>query len=176
VEHDRTATNQIVMRLRKYLDRYYAADPEGLQSPLRLTIEELKVGPGGPRFRLTMTRKQIFLCHSSGDKTRVRQVKTRLLADGFSRWLDEDDLLPGHDWEQEIRRAVRRSSAVLVFLSPSSVTKEGFVQKEIRFALDVADEKPDGTIYNHSSPTARMFSSGTDEEMALGRSVRAKRI
>jgi hypothetical protein len=94
-----------------------------------------------------MTRKQIFLCHSSGDKTRVRQVKTRLLADGFSPWLDEDDLLPGHDWEQEIRRAVRRSSAVLVLLSPSSVTKEGFVQKETRFALDVADEKPNGTIY-----------------------------
>lgn len=36
---------------------------------------------------------------------------------------------------------------VLVCLSAQSVTKEGFVQKEIKFALDKADEKPDGTIF-----------------------------
>ena len=32
-------------------------------------------------------------------------------------------------------------------LSRSSVGKFGFVQKEIRFALDVAEEKPEGTIF-----------------------------
>ena len=29
----------------------------------------------------------------------------------------------------------------------NSVTKEGYVQKEIRYALDIADEKPEETIY-----------------------------
>ena len=34
-----------------------------------------------------------------------------------------------------------------VCLSSQSVRKEGFLQKEIKFALDVADEKPEGTIF-----------------------------
>lgn len=55
--------------------------------------------------------------------------------------------MPGQDWQEEISRAVRKSESVVVCLSRSSVTKEGFVQKEIRFALDVADEKPPGTIF-----------------------------
>jgi hypothetical protein len=36
---------------------------------------------------------------------------------------------------------------VIVCLSRSSITKEGYVQKEIRYALDVAEEKPEGTIF-----------------------------
>ena len=34
-----------------------------------------------------------------------------------------------------------------VFLSVDSVTKEGYLQKEIRQALDVANEKPEGSIF-----------------------------
>ncbi len=89
----------------------------------------------------------VFLCHPSGDKGRVRDLYRRLRADGFAPWLDEEDLLPGQDWEREIRRAVRAADVVLVCLSAHSVTKRGFVQKEIRLALDVADEQPEGTIY-----------------------------
>ena len=36
---------------------------------------------------------------------------------------------------------------MLVLLSNSSVSKEGYVQKEIKKILDVADEKPEGTIF-----------------------------
>ncbi len=32
-------------------------------------------------------------------------------------------------------------------LSKKSVTKSGFVQAEIKYALDVADEQPEGTIF-----------------------------
>jgi len=90
---------------------------------------------------------KIFLCHSSGDKKAVRRLHARLTKDGFLPWLDQQDLLPGQDWEAEIKKAVRNSDVILVCLSPSSITKQGFVQKEIRMALDVADEKPDGMIF-----------------------------
>lgn len=93
------------------------------------------------------SRLGIFLCHSSGDKPLARTLYKRLLADGFQPWLDEENLLPGHDWRHEIERAVRTSDIVIVCLSQSSITKEGFVQKEIKYALDVADEKPEGTIF-----------------------------
>jgi hypothetical protein len=44
-------------------------------------------------------------------------------------------------------KAIRASDAVVVCLSGSSVTKEGYLQKEIKDALQVAEEKPRGTIF-----------------------------
>lgn len=90
---------------------------------------------------------KVFLCHSSGDKPAVRELYRRLRADGVEPWLDEEDLLPGQEWEPEIAKAVRISDVIIVCLSRGSITKEGFVQKEIAFALDVAKEKPPGTIF-----------------------------
>lgn len=89
----------------------------------------------------------VFLCHGSEDKVIVREIYYDLREDGVDPWLDEKNILPGQDWDTEIRRAVRKSDAILVCLSSKSVNKEGYVQKEIRFALDVADEKPEGTIF-----------------------------
>jgi hypothetical protein len=54
--------------------------------------------------------------------------------------------LPGQDWDREIRRAVERADVVIVCLSNRS-EKRGYVQKEIRKALDVADEQPEGSIF-----------------------------
>jgi hypothetical protein len=90
---------------------------------------------------------RVFLCHSSGDRAKVRELHMELRSSGFTPWLDEEDLVPGTRWEPEIRKAVKQSDIVLVCLSKSSITKEGFVQKEIKIALDFADEKPDDTIY-----------------------------
>lgn len=91
---------------------------------------------------------KVFLCHTSQDKSAVRSLYKRLNTEGWiDPWLDEEKLLPGEDWEVEIRKAVREADAIVVFISNHSKTKEGFVQKEIRFALDIADEKPEGTIY-----------------------------
>jgi len=97
---------------------------------------------------MTKNRKlKIFLCHSKDDKPKVRKLYKRLIADGFDAWLDKEKLLPGQDWELEIQKAVRNSDTVVVCLSNNSISKEGYIQKEIRFALDVAQEKPEGTIF-----------------------------
>jgi SOS-response transcriptional repressor LexA len=92
-------------------------------------------------------RLKVFLCHSKDDKPKIRKLYNRLIADSFDVWLDEVKLMPGQDWDFEIKKAVRNSDTVVVCLSNSSTTKEGYIQKEIRFALDVADEKPEGTIF-----------------------------
>lgn len=89
----------------------------------------------------------VFLCHSKDDKPKVRELYHRLVADGFDAWLDEEKLMPGQEWDLEIRQAVRKTDVVVVCLSKGSVTKAGYVQKEIRFALDVADEQPEGATF-----------------------------
>lgn len=90
---------------------------------------------------------RIFLCHASQDKPVVRELYERLIASGFEPWLDEEKLLGGQDWELEITKAIKESHVVIVCLSQESVSKAGFVQKEIRFALDRALEQPEGAIF-----------------------------
>lgn len=90
---------------------------------------------------------KIFLCHSHADKKRVRQLYDRIKKEGFSPWFDEVDLIAGQNWRLEIPRIVKKSHVVIICLSQNSVTKEGFVQKEIKLSLDTAEEKPEGFIY-----------------------------
>lgn len=107
-------------------------------------VQPLRPAPPPPTPRLPY---QIFMCHASGDKTDVRKFYRRLTQDGFNVWFDEERLLPGQRWEPEIGKAVRGSEAVIVCLSTKSVSKTGFVQKEIRLALDAADEKPEDSVF-----------------------------
>ena len=90
---------------------------------------------------------RIFLCHSSGDKAKVRTLYRRLTDDGMRPWLDERDILPGQDWQRAITRAVHEADLVVVCLSNDSIAKRGYVQREIKDVLDVADEMPDDRAF-----------------------------
>lgn len=60
---------------------------------------------------------KVFLCHAHADRDPVRGLYTRLTKDGVDAWLDKAKLLPGQDWELEIRKAVREADVVVVCLS-----------------------------------------------------------
>jgi formylglycine-generating enzyme required for sulfatase activity len=96
-----------------------------------------------------MPRKlRVFLCHASQDKPAVRELYARLKSEPWiDPWLDEENLLAGQDFDLEIYRATRDADAMIICLSRVSVAKEGYVNKEIRRALEIAQEKPEGTIY-----------------------------
>jgi hypothetical protein len=55
---------------------------------------------------------KVFLCHVHADRDPVPQgddmrgLYTCLTKDGVDAWLDKAKLLPGQDWELEIRKAV----------------------------------------------------------------------
>ena len=89
----------------------------------------------------------VFLCHSSLDKQAVRKLRQKLTDDGFDPWLDEEKLLPGQDWDLEIIKAVKTSDVIVICLSKKSITKAGYVQREIKLALDVAEKQPEGAIF-----------------------------
>ncbi len=89
---------------------------------------------------------KVFLCHAHSDKDNVRALYARLVDNGVDAWLDKEKLLPGQDWELEIRKAVRASDVIVVCLS-KQFNQAGFRQKEVRLALDTAMEKPDGEIF-----------------------------
>jgi len=84
---------------------------------------------------------RVFLCHDSSDKAFVRDLYERLKNDRFSPWMDEKDLLPGHDWESEIRKAVRSSDIFVICFSGAFLTRSGYTQKELKLALENAERK-----------------------------------
>lgn len=90
---------------------------------------------------------RVFLCHASDDKSSVRKLHARLTEAVFTPWLDELDILPGEDWQRAITAAVKNSHVVLVCLSQRSVQKVGYLQREIRAVLQVAEEQPEGVIF-----------------------------
>ena len=93
-------------------------------------------------------RLRVFLVHAVQDKPTVRELYARLKSESWlDPWFDEENLLPGQNWDMEIQKTLRNIDAIIICLSKLSIAKEGYIQKEIKRALDICEEKPDGTIY-----------------------------
>lgn len=91
---------------------------------------------------------KVFLSYASQDKPLVRELSRRLVGEGWiDTWQDEKNLLPGQDWRVKIEEAVEDADVVIIVLSQHSVTKEGNVQKELRYAREIALEKPEDAIF-----------------------------
>ena len=89
-----------------------------------------------------------FLCHLFGDKPAVRELYKRLDPEGWiDAWLDVEKLYPGQDWSLEIEKAVEATDIIFVCLTKNSVIKEGYVQHELKFVLDRALAKSEGSMF-----------------------------
>ncbi|MDB9423714.1 SUMF1/EgtB/PvdO family nonheme iron enzyme [Microcystis aeruginosa CS-564/01] len=90
---------------------------------------------------------QIFLAHASEDKPAVLALYNRLKQAGYKPWLDKKDLIPGQIWRDEIPKAIKASQIFLACLSAKSANKQGYIQRELRIALDTLGEMLPGTIF-----------------------------
>ena len=89
----------------------------------------------------------IFLSYAREDREEVERLYQKLSDAGFEPWMDTKDILPGEQWKSGIQKAIRRSDFFLACLSKNSVSKRGWIQREIRGALDMWQEKLDSDIY-----------------------------
>lgn len=105
------------------------------------SINEKSNSDDDPQFQ------SVFLCYSNTDKAKVSKLYKKLRSEEINVWYDEESLIPGQNWKYAIEKAIRLSQMVIICLSKGSINKKGFVQKEIKIALDIADEQPEGTIY-----------------------------
>lgn len=84
---------------------------------------------------------RIYLAYAREDLSIVRSIFYNLAEAGFQPWLDVEQLRPGQRWQVEVGNAISGSDMVLVFLSSHTATGMGYVQKEMRLALDLANER-----------------------------------
>lgn len=89
----------------------------------------------------------VFISHASEDTNIAKKLAEKLRVDSFDPWLDFERVHAGQNWEFENEKAMRSSDAIVLCFSNLSINKEGGIQKEYKHAMDIRDEKPDGTIF-----------------------------
>src|SRR3990172_6742848 len=94
-----------------------------------------------------MHPSKVFISYAREDLPAARRLFGDLAAIGVQPWLDQECLLPVQHWEREIHTALRGADFAVVLLSTRQVEKRGYVQREIRKALDILDEVPDKQIF-----------------------------
>ncbi len=90
---------------------------------------------------------QIFLSYAHLDKSKVDELYQRLSEEGYKPWMDAEDILPGENFRLAIENAIRDSDFFLACVSENSVDRRGFIQRELKEALDLWKEKLDRDIY-----------------------------
>lgn len=90
---------------------------------------------------------RIFLLHARRDEEAVFRLYRRLTRDGADVWLDREKLLPGQDWQYEIRNAIHSSDLVIACLSKQFNKQGGYRHEELRIAMEKAASLPEGAIF-----------------------------
>ncbi|MFN0112945.1 MAG: SUMF1/EgtB/PvdO family nonheme iron enzyme [Blastocatellia bacterium] len=90
---------------------------------------------------------KIFISYARVDAEPVAEIYQRLLDAGFDPWIDTEHLLPGVKWRSTIVNAVREADFFLLCISAQSSNRRGFIQREIKAALDLWEEKTPDDIY-----------------------------
>ncbi len=140
-----------------------------------------------PEFTTEMLN--IFISYAREDSEAAGSIYACLKSNGFRAWLDIEDLSPGTRWKAEVSRQIAASDFFIAILSTHSITKKGYVQKELRMALDVLAELPENDVFlipvrlNECQPSQSMlnelnwldlFPSRTDGMDRLLRFLRSK--
>ncbi len=90
---------------------------------------------------------QVFISYTREDSTAALDLYYKLKAIGFRPWIDQEDILPGEEWDLKVRNVLKKTDFLIICLSQHSVARRGYIQREIKMALDTAEEIPEGSIF-----------------------------
>src|SRR5579871_710700 len=88
---------------------------------------------------------KIFLSYPSPDKNTAESIAFSLRSRGYQVFLDRDDLPPGRSYDEQIERAIDKSSIFIFLISPDSFTEGRYALSELKFARQKWNV-PDGHV------------------------------
>ncbi len=94
-----------------------------------------------------MGQVKVFISYAKEDIKVAEKLYHDLKDARLEPWMDTTKLLGGQRWQAVIRDAIKDSSYFLALLSENSVSKRGFIQKELKFALEELGNIPPDEIY-----------------------------
>jgi hypothetical protein len=81
----------------------------------------------------------VFLCHNGDDKRVVHGIAWRLRERGILPWLDDDELVPGRPWQEELERQIGQIRVAAVFVGRSGIGP--WQNREMRAILNQFTER-----------------------------------
>ena len=131
--------HQVALVVRKCLEEGFPVEIEGLGT--------FHLGARGHIEFLAELRQKVFIAYSEENLDVAQKLYHALESAGFDPWLDKKKLLPGQNWPRSIEQAIEVSDFFIACLSRRGVSKRGFFQSELRYALDCAARLPLEEIY-----------------------------
>jgi SIR2-like domain/TIR domain len=95
----------------------------------------------------TGSKLKVFISYAREDKDRAQYLFNILKEWKLEPWFDQESLLPGQRWENEIDKAIKNSDYYIVLLSKNSTEERGYVQKELKIALEILKKLPKSKIF-----------------------------
>ncbi len=77
---------------------------------------------------------QVFLSYHQTDESFAKALSNELQQRGLEVWREAEKLLPGDNWAAAISKALKKSKAMVVLISPASM-QSAYVRNEIQYAL-----------------------------------------
>src|ERR1700686_2112799 len=92
-----------------------------------------------------MSTLKVFLSYARDDVASATRLRDELARHKeIDVWIDNRNLFAGDDWKRAISDRLDESDAVIILLSQRAVSKTGYVQMEIREAIQRALLRPPG--------------------------------
>lgn len=89
----------------------------------------------------------VFISYASSDKDLVLPYFDSLKHPSYELWMDCKKLVGGQDWDFEIKKSFDKAQIIILFISKNSISKRGYVQRELKLALKNLEEKLRDDIY-----------------------------
>ena len=96
---------------------------------------------------LTLVDGPVFISYAREDFLSARRLAEELKSRDVDVWLDVDQLVVGQDWAAEIESAIAKSQLFIALLSTNSVHERGYVQAELKLALNALLSVPDNQAF-----------------------------
>jgi len=92
-------------------------------------------------------KPKIFLSYAHEDIGMAKKLYSDLKRYALDVWIDCESLLPGQNWKITIEKTIKQSQYYLLLLSSYSITKRGFIQKEMKIAYEMLEQCSEDDIY-----------------------------
>jgi len=90
---------------------------------------------------------KVFISYAREDFSFANKLYNDLKLSKVKPWIDTKDILPGENWQKAISKAIKESAFFIILLSSNSISKKGYIQKELKVALDLLNQLPDSEIF-----------------------------
>jgi hypothetical protein len=113
-----------------------------LRAPLNSSVRPRDSDIECSQFKET-TMSHVFISYVRENAAQVDKLREVLRANGISVWLDRYNILPGHRWQDVIRKAIKEGSFFLACFSEEYLGKDrSYMNEELGLAIEELRRRP----------------------------------